>query len=608
MDVFAVRSKNPQQGEALSHDAGTGAAVQGLIATFSDMLRSAGVRMGGDAASLMPKGKAEAITSRPDAEAAERSRDSRPERRDDATAAPAEKPRRARNGQDKARNDETKPADKSAVSEKADRAKTPASAASEADAPAKPTERADAEPPANPAAAPVEAAASGETATADPAAPQDEAAAIGQMVETATAPVDAPPPGPTDFVAGILAAQLFTPGATPGADPANAAADTISAVDDLSVAVIAAGQGKTAGDAGLAAAMAAPASAATSAAAAKTAAAPQQAAVSSANAATPQGEAPTAGDAAALNAADLKVQQAAALSRLTGNGNLIAVRTTVTEPSAHLVSQPAATLSAPIVAAAAEPTTSAAPATAPAQQAAPLNAAIQASLAGTEASPLAQQNQQAEAQMARSPGASVAADAAKTLVQAVGTTASTGMQTSSGGGEGLAGSGAHAALHTPATQHAQHTQAAQPRFTVAQQAAVDQVSVQISKAIKDGVDRINIQLRPENMGRVEVRLEVTDGRVAATVTADSKETLDMLQKDARELERALQQAGLQTDNGSLSFSLRGQQGQGQEGDRQVAGGRSGPETAAAEETAAETPAWTDYPGGIRPDGRIDIRA
>lgn len=600
MDVFAVRSKNPQQGETLSHDAGTGAAVQGLIATFSDMLRNAGVRLESDAASLMPKAKAEATASRPDAEPAERPRETRPERRDDATAAPAEKPRRARNGQDKARKDVTKPAEEPPVSEKADRAKTPASATSEADAPAKPTDSADAERPAEPADAPVEAAAGGETT-----APQDETAAVlGQMVEVAIAPVDAPPPGATDFVAGILAAQLFTPGTAPGADPAIAAADMASTADDLSVVVTAAGQGKTASDAGLAAAMAA---ATVPTAAAKTTVAQPQAAIPGANAAAPQGEVPTAGDAH-LETADVKVQQAAALSRLTGNGNLVAVRTTVTEPSAHLVSQPAATLSAPIVVAAAEPAKPATPATAPAAQAAPLNANVQAALAGTEASPLAQQNQQAEAQMARAPGAAVAADAAKTLVQATASTASTGMQTSSGGGEGLAGGGAHAALHAPATQHAAHTQAAQPRFTVAQQAAVDQVSVQISKAIKDGVDRINIQLRPENMGRVDVRLEVTDGRVAATVTADSKETLDMLQKDARELERALQQAGLQTDNGSLSFSLRGQQGQGHEGDRQVAGGRSGPETLAADDPAAETPAWTDYPGGIRPDGRIDIRA
>ncbi len=92
------------------------------------------------------------------------------------------------------------------------------------------------------------------------------------------------------------------------------------------------------------------------------------------------------------------------------------------------------------------------------------------------------------------------------------------------------------------------------------------------------------------------------------MTADSQETLDMLQRDSRELERALQQAGLQTDTGSLNFSLRGQQGQGEASSRQLAGGPAGQAAPAAEETVAETPAWIDYPGGIRPDGRVDIRA
>ena len=111
------------------------------------------------------------------------------------------------------------------------------------------------------------------------------------------------------------------------------------------------------------------------------------------------------------------------------------------------------------------------------------------------------------------------------------------------------------------------------------------------------------------MGRVDVRLEVgSDGRVQATVTADNKGTLDMLQRDARELERALQQAGLQTDTGSLNFSLRGQNGQGQETGRQIAGGYASPDAAAAEESATELPVMTSYPDGIRPDGRIDIRA
>ncbi|MBE0530780.1 MAG: hypothetical protein IH626_08125, partial [Rhodospirillales bacterium] len=275
MDVSAVRPKNPQTGESLSHDAGTGTAVQGLIATFSDMLRNAGVRMESDASSLMPKAKADVTATQHDAEAAERTRRSRPERRDDA-AAPAERPRRARNAEENARKDVTKPAEESVVSEKADRAKTPASAASEANAPAGPKESAGTERPADPANAPVETAAGGETA-----ASQDETAAALDQTAVASAEA-APPPSPTDFVAGVLATQLFAQSGATGADPATAAADTVSAVDDLSVAVTTAGQGKTAGDAGLAAAMAASANADASAsatistAAAKTAAAQPQ--------------------------------------------------------------------------------------------------------------------------------------------------------------------------------------------------------------------------------------------------------------------------------------------------------------------------------------------
>ena len=49
-----------------------------------------------------------------------------------------------------------------------------------------------------------------------------------------------------------------------------------------------------------------------------------------------------------------------------------------------------------------------------------------------------------------------------------------------------------------------------------------------------------------------------DGRVHAVIAADKPETLDLLQRDARALERALNDAGLRADSGSLSFNLRGQ--------------------------------------------------
>ena len=97
---------------------------------------------------------------------------------------------------------------------------------------------------------------------------------------------------------------------------------------------------------------------------------------------------------------------------------------------------------------------------------------------------------------------------------------------------------------------------------VQQHAAADvrspgiQVAMQLSKAVQNGMDRMTIRLDPADMGRVHVKLEVGhDGRAIAMVAADRPETLDLLQRDARSLERALQDAGLKTDGQSLSFSL-----------------------------------------------------
>ncbi len=83
--------------------------------------------------------------------------------------------------------------------------------------------------------------------------------------------------------------------------------------------------------------------------------------------------------------------------------------------------------------------------------------------------------------------------------------------------------------------------------------------VHIAKAAAEGADKINIKLKPLTLGQIEVQLDVaSDGRVHAVIAADKPETLDLLQRDARALERALNDAGLRTDSGSLSFNLRGQ--------------------------------------------------
>ncbi len=103
-----------------------------------------------------------------------------------------------------------------------------------------------------------------------------------------------------------------------------------------------------------------------------------------------------------------------------------------------------------------------------------------------------------------------------------------------------------------------------------------QVTLQIVKAFANGLDRITIQLHPESLGRVDVRLDIgQDGRMTASIAADRPETLELLQRDARALERALQEAGLKTDSGSLSFHLRGNGGDGSAFGQQLADGSAG---------------------------------
>lgn len=120
---------------------------------------------------------------------------------------------------------------------------------------------------------------------------------------------------------------------------------------------------------------------------------------------------------------------------------------------------------------------------------------------------------------------------------------------------------------TTAAQKASAAQTAQgPRFQLPQQQEVmDQVSVQIMKQTKAGTDTIKVQLKPVELGAIEIKLDVgKDGRVSAVVTADNQNTLDMLQKDSSSLHKALEDAGLKPDADSMTFNLRQNQQQQQQ--------------------------------------------
>jgi flagellar hook-length control protein FliK len=88
---------------------------------------------------------------------------------------------------------------------------------------------------------------------------------------------------------------------------------------------------------------------------------------------------------------------------------------------------------------------------------------------------------------------------------------------------------------------------------------LDGVGVEIAARAMGGKNRFDIRLDPPELGRIDVRLDVDqDGRVTSRLVVERSETLDLLRRDAPQLERALQDAGLKTSDNSLQFSLRDQ--------------------------------------------------
>lgn len=89
--------------------------------------------------------------------------------------------------------------------------------------------------------------------------------------------------------------------------------------------------------------------------------------------------------------------------------------------------------------------------------------------------------------------------------------------------------------------------------------ATQMVAAQITKAAQSGdTSKMTLRLDPPELGRVDVKLEFgNDKSVKALLVVEKPETLLMLQRDAGALERALQNAGLDTDSGSLNYEMAG---------------------------------------------------
>ncbi len=95
-----------------------------------------------------------------------------------------------------------------------------------------------------------------------------------------------------------------------------------------------------------------------------------------------------------------------------------------------------------------------------------------------------------------------------------------------------------------------------------------EIAMQIVRHSADGHGKFEIQIDPKELGRIQIKLDVTDsGKVTAHMIVEKSDTLDLLNKDSKQLQKALADAGLDADGSSLSFSLKEQNPQDQRDSR-----------------------------------------
>ena len=130
------------------------------------------------------------------------------------------------------------------------------------------------------------------------------------------------------------------------------------------------------------------------------------------------------------------------------------------------------------------------------------------------------------------------------------------------------------------------------------------IAFEIASQFRQGASHFQVRLDPPEMGKIDVRMDVDKaGNLNARLTVERSETLDLLQRDARALERALSQAGLDGARTNLEFSLKQNPFARQEGQSgHDFGGTDFGDYAEGDDMPADIPAVTIYRGYATPGG------
>lgn len=89
-----------------------------------------------------------------------------------------------------------------------------------------------------------------------------------------------------------------------------------------------------------------------------------------------------------------------------------------------------------------------------------------------------------------------------------------------------------------------------------------QINMQVTRAVNNGTQEFNMRLNPSELGGLKIKMSFTEaGKVSAHIMAERPETLELLQREARGIERAVEAGGHKVGSEGISFSL--DQGDGQ---------------------------------------------
>jgi flagellar hook-length control protein FliK len=166
-----------------------------------------------------------------------------------------------------------------------------------------------------------------------------------------------------------------------------------------------------------------------------------------------------------------------------------------------------------------------------------------------------------------------------------------------------------AALTPPATQSASNlgadVQVSAHHHTGDTPTAFDKLGLTIAAKSAQGLHQFDIRLDPAELGRVDVQLTVdSSGQAQANLVVDNPKTLELLQRDASSLNRALSDAGLNLSGGGLNFSLREQQRDAGGSNPQRSRGRGLSVNAAIGANTNRSPSGSYAPNSVRLDIRV----